>query len=357
MLPFPVFKDPHGSKAESAFYLVIENCEASNNGYDGFTLDQTYYTSMLNSHSYGNYRHGFNLVTGEKVALVKDNYSTNNGHGVGAGCGFMAQNNQGFGTNNIRFISNNATSNAKGGFCLNDVPNVLIQNNYVFTDPSENGVCYQLFFTGSDVVLDGNNCNVRPSRKFKIVSPLEGSIGFTELNDQSGYTVQLTFTDDMEPDADCERGMNLKSFNETLGERPVNRKVCCAAECEFCGGEGCGALIPGGVCCAGAITRKGEYCTERGSPCLMPKGWEKDTSADPNCDRGVVSPNGSICCPPGCGDLCGVAGCGKLLSDGVCCSSGVTDATAEWYSSCTIGGAPCEMGDAEAQTPPLEEVI
>lgn len=71
--------DPHGSKIEWGYYLIIDECEAVENGMDGMTIDQTMYALIRNSVSVGNARHGFNIVTGTRYLKVIGNTAEKNG--------------------------------------------------------------------------------------------------------------------------------------------------------------------------------------------------------------------------------------------------------------------------------------
>ncbi len=174
--------DPHGSKKYYSYYLIIENCDALNNGLDGFTIDQTVHATIINGFSKGNRRHGYNVVTGTKLALFRTSISFENGENSTVGYGFVAQNNQNFGTSNIAFESCTATDNYRGAFKLNNVSDVTIKNSRM----SGNGasVCYELSRT-HNVKLKGNECSgVRASRKFK----LSNSATYTETADRSRLT-------------------------------------------------------------------------------------------------------------------------------------------------------------------------
>lgn len=153
--------DPHGWKTEGIWgrYLTVTNCIAENNGYDGFTLDQTYYMYVKNCISNNNARHGFNVVTGTKYALLENNIATHNGfydpYG-GSGCAFTVQNNQQFGTSDVEMKNNYAFHNKKAGLCLNDVYNIKFNNNNV-TDTTS---CFNIDRAKSSV-LSYNICNTK----------------------------------------------------------------------------------------------------------------------------------------------------------------------------------------------------
>ncbi len=133
--------DPHGSKKEWAYYLLLENCVAKNNGLDGFTLDQTVYVSLRNSLGVGNYRHGVNIVTGSRYVKIVGNTMRNNGFVSKVGCNMMGQNNQNYKTRHLSFLRNTLINARKGGFCFNDVSGVGIERN-VISNSYTRSFCY-----------------------------------------------------------------------------------------------------------------------------------------------------------------------------------------------------------------------
>lgn len=153
--------DPHGWKSEGVWgkYLTITNCIAENNGYDGFTLDQTLNVYVSNCISNNNARHGFNIVTGTRFAVLENNVATNNGfydpYG-GSGCAYTIQNNQLFGTRNVQLNNNTAIHNMKAGLCLNDVYDITFTNNFV----SDSTSCFNLDRARSSA-LAYNTCNTK----------------------------------------------------------------------------------------------------------------------------------------------------------------------------------------------------
>lgn len=86
--------DPHGSKKFWAYYLLLEECVARNNGLDGFALDQTVYVGMHDFLGVNNNRHGTNVVADTRYCRLSRNRMRNNGFNSGVGCNMMAQNNQ-----------------------------------------------------------------------------------------------------------------------------------------------------------------------------------------------------------------------------------------------------------------------
>lgn len=129
--------DPHGFKNTSAWsqYLTISNCVSTNNGWDGYAIDQTMYVYIINSLASNNGRHGFNVVTGSKYLEIINNTANDNGFDLtvsnSGGCGFTIQNNFLYGTSDTTFTNNLASYNKRSGFCLNDVYNINITNNLI----------------------------------------------------------------------------------------------------------------------------------------------------------------------------------------------------------------------------------
>jgi hypothetical protein len=129
--------DPHGSKpSDYAYNLVIVNCVADNNDWDGFTLDQTIGMYVNNCTAYNNGRHGFNVVTGSKNTLITNVTAYNNGYYYykkDPGCGISMQDNLQYGTANL--VARNAvlSNDLKGGFCtVGNVSNLEISDMKIY---------------------------------------------------------------------------------------------------------------------------------------------------------------------------------------------------------------------------------
>jgi parallel beta-helix repeat protein len=67
--------DPH----EQTVRMWIESCVSHGNGLDGFTLDFLIDSTILNNISYGNDRHGFNIVTQTQNTVLDGNVAYDNG--------------------------------------------------------------------------------------------------------------------------------------------------------------------------------------------------------------------------------------------------------------------------------------
>lgn len=163
--------NPHGIKSDRiwANYLTISNCISQNNGWDGFTIDQTFYGFITNSLSQNNGRHGFNIVTGAKFINLDNNTAENNGINDNTfdnvnGCGFTVQNNFLFDTSDVIMNNNIITNNLKSGICLSDVYNINITNNVIGGDCNcddkvdKSCTCLHLLNERS-TFIDENVCN------------------------------------------------------------------------------------------------------------------------------------------------------------------------------------------------------
>jgi len=120
--------DPHGANTAWSYYLVMEDCYSSGNGKDGFTIDQYYYVSMLNSVAINNDRHGINIVSGSRYVLVKGNLVKDN-----AMCSLVMQNNE-FGTHSVRFVDNVGVGHGLAGICIRNSYDVQAMGNKIYTD-------------------------------------------------------------------------------------------------------------------------------------------------------------------------------------------------------------------------------
>lgn len=158
--------DPHGSKKEWAYFLLLEGCEARNNGLDGFTLDQTYYVALHDSLAENNARHGTNVVTGTRNCLIANNVMRNNGFRSEVGCNMMAQNNQNYGTNHIRFVRNRLFDARKSAFCFNDVPKIGVERNSMKNE-YRRAWCYHIVKTTSLFVRTTKCTPSGPTREMR----------------------------------------------------------------------------------------------------------------------------------------------------------------------------------------------
>lgn len=163
--------DPHGSKKHWSYYLLLEDCYARNNGLDGFTLDQTFYVGMTGCLSEKNDRHGTNIVTGTRYAVISRNVMRNNGFPSKVGCGIMSQNNQGFGTIGIRLVNNVVINSRKASLCFNGVKSVVVSGNRV-SNSNNKAFCYYVD-QSRGVAFRSNTC--KPSRPGAILRLLRKS--------------------------------------------------------------------------------------------------------------------------------------------------------------------------------------
>jgi parallel beta-helix repeat protein len=169
--------DPHGTGGTTiaSYYLTVTNCEAINNGWDGFTIDKCVNSVVANNKAIGNGRHGINIVTGSKFGDIHDNYIKNNGFNyknTAVGCGIMVQNNQGYSTSDHNIHNNQIINSYKGGMCLTDVFNIQIDNNEI-TDTS---VCLRVksikSISDNNIVITDNVCAGTP-----FISDTSGYVG------------------------------------------------------------------------------------------------------------------------------------------------------------------------------------
>jgi hypothetical protein len=175
--------DPHGWKSKMIYgnYLTITDCIASENDWDGFTLDQTLNMIVANCQAIHNGRHGYNIVTGSKHVTLLNNYAYNNGFYYphkGTGCGFMFQNNQLFGTDDITVINNYAEKNLKAGYCINDIHNMNFSENVIVNSP----YCYNIVDT-TNTVITGTQCSATR------VYTLSGTVATTSLSTYNSVTM------------------------------------------------------------------------------------------------------------------------------------------------------------------------
>jgi parallel beta-helix repeat protein len=149
--------DPHGDKVNWANNLLIQDCVSVNNGWDGFTLDQTFNIVTKNNTALNNGRHGFNIVTGSRNVLIENNFANGNGflyhEGNISGCGIAIQNNMDFGTGNVTIRNNYFLNSKKAGVCTQDVYNITVKGNTV-----ENSKSCMMISNTTNIWIEGNTC-------------------------------------------------------------------------------------------------------------------------------------------------------------------------------------------------------
>ncbi|MEZ0226303.1 MAG: Ig-like domain-containing protein [Alphaproteobacteria bacterium] len=111
--------DPH----ERTTNMTISNCVAHGNGLDGFTLDYLINSNIVNNLSYGNDRHGFNIVTTTHDTTLTGNIAHHNG-----GEGIMVQRGSEDipGPYNITITGGSSYSNTLDGISVTMSVNVTI---------------------------------------------------------------------------------------------------------------------------------------------------------------------------------------------------------------------------------------
>jgi parallel beta-helix repeat protein len=175
--------DPHGWKTKHIYgkNLKITNCIADNNDWDGFTLDQTNGITFLNNQAINNGRHGINVVTGSRNVVISGSKTTHNGYyyytGSG-GCGITIQNNQLYGTNNIVVQNSIISNDQKGGICTDDVFNIKINANKIYTPQT----CIKLTKSRT-ITISNNYCS---STKKSFITN-KGSNGITQFNNHLSW--------------------------------------------------------------------------------------------------------------------------------------------------------------------------
>lgn len=158
--------DPHGVKETMTWSkgLTIRNSYSYNNGWDGYTIDQSTDVVLENNVAYNNGRHGFNIVTGSYNVSMNNNVAYENGfyyyHGS-PGCGIAIQNNLNFGTKNISVMNSIFENNDDAGICIKDVADIILENNTIaninYTN-SDINLCIKV--SNSVNVINNNNiCN------------------------------------------------------------------------------------------------------------------------------------------------------------------------------------------------------
>lgn len=184
---------PHGKGGTQlhSTNLVINECYAYDNNWDGFTINKVDGGTITNSVAYKNGRHGMNICTGSDNIVVENNTIYENGFfynlNDSEGNGISVQSNTGL-TGETSYISTNVVirnniikDNAKYGInfketlnCVADnntitgnrrgiylkyTTDTVIDNNFVLASTIPN--CYS-FGTSSGTVANNNFCNNDP---------------------------------------------------------------------------------------------------------------------------------------------------------------------------------------------------
>lgn len=114
--------DPH----EITTRLHLVDCISHHNTLDGFTIDASLNVIVRGCLSYGNDRHGFNIVTNTRQCVFTNNLIFDNSQN-----GIMIQN----GSRENIFMHNEVYRNSASGISIISVADNVLQNNYIY----ENG--------------------------------------------------------------------------------------------------------------------------------------------------------------------------------------------------------------------------
>lgn len=172
--------DPHGTQSLNTYSngLLISNCISEDNGWDGYTIDQTLNVVIENSIARNNGRHGINIVTGSKHITITNNVVDGNGffyYSGTLGCGITYQNNGFFGTSNITARQNTVTNSATSSICVRDTDNTQFIQNII------NGTSNCIYYTDSAYTyLESNTCLNR--KNIKVVSPYSNVVTVNQTN-------------------------------------------------------------------------------------------------------------------------------------------------------------------------------
>jgi Ca2+-binding RTX toxin-like protein len=137
--------DPH----EQTERLVIRDCVAHDNTFDGFVLDYVIDSEITGNVSYANGRHGFNIVTQSNGLLLRDNVAHSNG-----GSGFVVQRGSEDipSSHNVTIEGGAAYDNGRHGVLLLMAHDVVVSG----MDIHGNGLSGIRLHGASRVTVDGN---------------------------------------------------------------------------------------------------------------------------------------------------------------------------------------------------------
>ncbi len=241
--------DPHGNKIDWAKYLVISECESINNDFDGITIDQTDFITLLYNNATKNYRHGINIVTGSTKGLIINNYLYNNGFDSLTGCGITIQNNFDYGTSDWEIKKNYVTNNALEEICIRDSKNINILDNIIVNNNINSDIYCIAIDNNNNINILNNNCTasnfIRDKNNTNLL--VENNI-FSNINIDSNND---------SPDPYCKLGI-------------IDGLSCCYNKCNMCGGLNCSKDKYGAdFCCSSTILSSNRFCDQYSAPCII----------------------------------------------------------------------------------------
>ena len=136
--------------------VVIKNCLATHNNWDGFAFDQSNNIYIFNCTVRSNGRHGINVLSGTR-AVIENSTSFVDGYyyPTGSGCGVQVE------SNRVTIRNMLIIDPKKGGICINGVSNANITNNKLYGK-----TCFRIE-TSVNVTVNNNTCyNSNPSTRF-----------------------------------------------------------------------------------------------------------------------------------------------------------------------------------------------
>lgn len=302
--------DPHGANTAWSYYLVIEDCISAFNGKDGYTIDQYYYVSILNSVAYKNDRHGINVVSGSRYVLVKNNRLNDNPM-----CSIVVQNNE-FGTRSLRFVKNIGEGHGIAGICIRNTFDVEVFYNKMYSTNRKANM-YQLHEVNGVKLLANEWVRTPGQTMFSGYGDNEYTQWRTTVIDVTS-AVRARYLKYVANLDKAPLGLvNLR--NNAYGRKKADNHVPkYPRKLLFRNGKTYKKLLP----------RKSTH-----KQFIDPKGNNPQDS-DPKCERGIR--NGLFCCPEKCGS-CAPANCATKGSE--CCPQSIRNDA----SSCDTFGPPCYL--------------
>ncbi len=366
--------DPHGANTAWSYYLVIEDCYASGNGKDGYTIDQYYYVSVLNSVAVDNDRHGINVVSGSRYVIVKGNNVTRNGY-----CSLVAQNNE-FGTRSVLFMNNIAMDYRSAGICIRGVKEVYAVWNKLMSTRRPRAGAFELSnvwdakLIGTEWMQSGRKTNIRGDALFdeydtKVVPRTNAVIGryrsyFADIEKPPEHLVNLSSTsygtarvnntvpvqfsrqeNPLPPRYRTHVQFEHAKTNNAIGSDKMCTKgivsgvTCCPLVCELSDDSNAAARLPSAALrrlewmqAHVTLSRRRAFLSRKYNTLAKRSG-----AADPTCSTGRKSKR--LCCHVEC-EICGGKGCGNQPgTNKMCCQ----DKIEKMGRSCAEYAPPCML--------------
>jgi len=263
--------------------VVLENSYADSNGKDGIKIFRMLNTSIINTLTLNNGRHGAYIAGSENILLDSNTFTADGAKDSYKGCGVMITDRQELWSDGIIARYNRIHNFYRAGFCLGGTRWVGLIDSYITNFRRKKALCYEMD-GAEDVTIVRGTCNTEgneevetndtsPSFSGTSVDPpsvTETSEPVTEDADTNG-SVQPSFSTGnvVANDPNKVPEMTKETPTKCLSGELEKGGVCCPGICGKCGGKGCSDRAPYKACCIKAIRKAGNSCANGPAPCNL----------------------------------------------------------------------------------------